>query len=122
MQVWENENMIEMRGPSNSYICFEDEQLGNSQASPSYFCEAHTLGEALEKYCKEFGATVRPHATNPSVPPFAEAWVYDDPRSRFRDVIVRVSIERDRKWIAGSYGFDYPLLAGDKVSFVPAGC
>lgn len=114
--------MVEMRGPSNSHIYFDDEKWDSPRTSPSYFCEAHTLGEALEKYCKEFGASVRPYVTDSPLPPFAEALVYDDPQSRFRDVVVRISIERDGNWIAGHYGFDYPLRTGDKISFGPVGC
>lgn len=114
--------MIEMRGPSNSYIYFDDENWDTSRESPSYFCEAHSLGEALEKYCKEFGSSVRPYVTDQPVPPFAEALVYDDPQSRFRDVVVRISIERDGKLLLGHYGLDCPLFPGDKISFGPAGC
>jgi len=118
--------MIEMRGPSNSYIFFDDETLDHPRHSPLFFCDAQTLGEALEKYCQEFGSSIRPYATDPPAPPFADgmrmALVYDDPNSRFRDVVVVVSIDRGGQWLAGPYGLDCLLLPGDKISFGVAGC
>ncbi len=118
--------MIEMRGPSNCYIFFDEGKLDHPRDSPSYFCDAQTLGEALGKYCQKFESSTRPYTTDPPQPPFADgmrmALIYDDPQSRFRDVVVSVSIERDGKWVAGHYGFDFPLHPGDKIDFGPVGC
>ena len=118
--------MIEMRGLSNSYINFEDGKLDRPKMSPLYFCDARTLGEALEKYCEEFRSSVRPYAVDPPLPPYTSgtrmAIVYDDPQSRFREVVAAVSIEREGKVIEGCYGFDFPLMPGDEIDFGVAGC
>lgn len=117
-----NGSMIEIRGPSNNHIYIDEENWDNPQTSPAYFCEAITLGEALEKYCKEFGSSIRPYITDPPIPPFAETMVYDDPLSRFRDVVVRISIERGGELIAEPYGLDYHLHPGDRINFGAVGC
>jgi hypothetical protein len=115
--------MVEMRGLSNSFLAFEN---GVWTQSPLYYCEAQTVGEALEKYCAHFGSSMRPYVADPPLPPYADglrmAIVYDDPQTRFRDVVVQVSISRGGKFITRNYGFDFPLLPGDEVTFGSAGC
>jgi hypothetical protein len=118
--------MIEIYGPSNSFIHFEDGDTRKPIKSPPFRCEAQTLQEALDQYCLEFGATVRPYVPKMLQPPFEEgrrlAITYDDPKSRFGEQLVVFSIERNGKFIHDDIGLDFALLPGDKIDFGIAGC
>lgn len=118
--------MIEIRGPSNSLITFEGGDFKKSRMSPLFFCEARTLQEALDKYCQEFGATLRPYVAKEPLPPYEDGrrlvMVYDDPKTQFRDVSLVFSIERDGKSLGDIPSLAFPLQSGDSIYFGTAGC
>lgn len=118
--------MLEIVGLCNSFISFEDGDFNRPKKSPPYFCEAHTLGEAFEQYCKEYGCTIQAYIADPPLPPYDNgtrmAIVHDDPKTQFRNVVAAVSIERDGRYIDANYGFGFLLQPGDRVHFGVGGC
>jgi hypothetical protein len=118
--------MIEVTGPSNSYILLDVETGRFDSKSPPFFCEAETLGQAIERYCEHFKSSARPYDGDISVAPFSDGislfMIYDDPNSRFRDLLVRVTVARGSNHLHEHVTSTMALSDGDVVNMGVPGC
>jgi hypothetical protein len=117
--------LIKISGPSNEpiYIYIPAiKDLSSAKFEDNFFyCEARTLGEALEAYCAKFDSEIQPYDGSVSNLPLEEGekkyFFYLDPNSRFQKLLVDIHVIRDETIdICPKQNLDFKLESGDKVS------